>query len=87
MIIEYQYNNEQERSDLIKNNSDKVLVSERITDAGSFLTFSTNPDIEQGTAFFMNINDKPLEDIFEELGKRQDATDAAVLQLLMEGMM
>lgn len=68
----FEYGDLSEREAIIQNNSDGYLVAERNIKDGNFLVFTTS---------------KPVSVEIEELKERQKATDMAVLQLMMEGMM
>lgn len=78
-----QYSSQKEREELINTHKHLHLIEEKNITEGNFLVFSDDP--ENDTKQIVNVI--VPEEEFNEIKSRQDATDAAVLQLMMEGMM
>lgn len=81
MNIRIEYKTDEERQEIIEQHRDLFLVEDQNFLEGNFLVFSDKAP--EPPKVFISVP----EEEFESMKQRQDATDAAVLQLLMEGVM
>lgn len=83
MKYTFQYESEEQRGSLIATHSDKTIIEEQNIAEGNFLIFSDNPEEDTKLIVYVNLPEKD----FIALKKRQDATENALLDLLLLGGM
>lgn|GEM_PF-6464401 len=82
MIYKHSFKNDADRDRILNENPTLTLVEEQITFEGNFILLSDDPKNDVTRNIVIPIS----EEEFSSIKQRQDATDAAILQLMMEGM-
>jgi len=82
LIYKHSFKNDADRDRILNENPTLTLVEEQITFEGNFILLSDDPKNDVTRNIVIPIS----EEEFSSIKQRQDATDAAILQLMMEGM-
>lgn len=75
-----QFQSEDEKDSILAENKDLYLIEVMYITEGNFLVFSDT--LPESDIVYKDVSQVE----FENIKQRQEATDAAVLQLMMEGM-